>query len=72
MAEAVGRRSVSVDAQFHPRPFHTRFVVGKVALKNLFSESFAAFPVSISPPMLHIRTFVCHRRNIKSTVDIFK
>jgi hypothetical protein len=72
MAEAVRRRSVSVEAQFHPRPIHTRFVVGKVVLKHLFSWSFGAFPVSISPLMLHIHAFICHRRNIKSTIDIFK
>ena len=72
MAEAVDRRSLSVEAQFHPRPIHTRFVVGKVALKHLFSKSFAAFPVSVSPPVLHIHAFICHRRNIKPTIDSFK
>ena len=68
MADAVGRRSVSVAAQFHPRPIRTRFLVGKMALKDLFSESFAAFLVNIIPPMLHILVFICHRRNIKSTL----
>jgi hypothetical protein len=72
MAEAVGHRSVSVAAKFHPRPIHTWFVVGKVALKHLFSESFAAFPVNIIPPMLRIHAFICHRLNIKLTIDIFK
>jgi len=39
---------------FDPRSFHVRFVVGNVALCQVFQTVLRVSPVSIFPPMLHI------------------
>ena len=45
---------------FHPKSFHVRLVVDKVALGQFFLRVLRFSPVSTISPVLHIHTIVCH------------
>jgi len=54
MAQAVSRRPLTAEAWFAPGSVHVGFVVGKVALGQVFSPSSSVFPVNIIPPWFSV------------------
>jgi hypothetical protein len=55
MAQAVGRWPPTARPGFAPGSIHVGFVVGKVALGQVFFRVLRFSPVSIIPPSFHLR-----------------
>jgi hypothetical protein len=54
---------------FNSRPVRLEFVVGKVALRQIYLLVLPLLLASISPPVLHAHTIIHHRRYIMSATD---
>jgi len=54
MAQADGRRPLTVEARFNSSPVHVESVVGKFELSSPPPEVFQLSPLRTIPPILHI------------------
>jgi hypothetical protein len=75
MPQTVSRRPLPVDLLprrhwFDPGPAHARFVLNKVAVRQVSLQVLPFFHVNIISPTLQTHSIICYRRYINSAINI--
>jgi len=69
MAQGITYPSVSLEAMFNPRQVHVEFVVGKVAMGQVFLSVVHIPPFIVITPLLHTHSFIYQKCNIIFPLD---